>query len=430
MKAIRFGRILDAILLTLLFIIVSTRSYIFFHMFPDAGNFSGQAWREVYLWLGLIGLILFILKKNQMIGSFIICWRKQGLLFAFLLFALLSMIWSVAWMTTLQRSTIFLFASLAGAYLATRYSLVNFLRILFWVGVAILGFSLALAVMYPGIGTHMNYPYYGSWRGIFWHKNHLGNLFPMFSLVFLLTFSHENAAISKLEKITSLPLYIISLLLVYLSKSAAGYIIEAVLLFGFILAMVWLKFAARLKRKHYLGALLGIIAGIAVLLLNLDFVFGLLNRESTLTGRVPMWTYLMEHFFLQKPWLGYGFGTFWSIEEHRLRMQSFVGWRYPVLIGDNGFVDILMNLGVLGLLLFLVIYFLLWIKAIRFAVARRDVAGFLPALFLLYTLFANLSFSLFMEIEVLVWMTLVAVMFIIQGCNQAQAVGDPATKEI
>lgn len=408
----------DIITISLILILANLRSFVVLTKFPNASKLRSQAWIEVMVWAILYIEICIIKWETRIYSRFIRSLLKQKVLIAFVLFSLISTFWSISWTTTIQRSLVFLFASLIGVYLTTRYSLTDFVRILFWGGFIFLCLSFVLIFRYPIIGTDLNHPFNGAWRGIFWHKNHLGNLFPLFSLVFLITLFDKSNSFSKLEKITALPLYLLTLLLVYFSRSASGYIIEIILISSFTLAMLWMKFADRLNTKYYIIIIFLLLVLLITIFSNLDFIFGLFNREVHLTGRVPLWNYLLESHFSKNPWLGHGFGTFWTLKRIRSETQQAVGWPYPIMIGDNGFIDILLNTGLIGSALFLIIYIKLCINSLHYALTQRTLISMFAPLLMIYTFFANLSFSLFMETEVFVWLVMVAVLIAINTENK------------
>src|SRR5258706_15208387 len=305
----RTERLTESIFLFLVFLLVNLRSFVFWTLFPDTSSLTDYAWREIALWFLTLLLMAYLLWKRESFGIYLDVWRRQPLLIGFILLCLVSVAWSDSWTTTLHRSLVFLFASLAAAYIGTRHSLVEFIRILFWACAFFTLSSFLLIIIKPVLGTDLNPPYNGAWRGIFWHKNHLGNLSPFFSLVFLFQIFQWKSSISRIESILAVPFYLLSLLMLLKSSSAAGYIVALVLHFALIVVVLWLKFAGRLRAIHYYGILaLFLFAGI-VIILNLDFVFGLFNRSATLTGRLPMWSYLLNNVFIAHPWLGYGFGS-------------------------------------------------------------------------------------------------------------------------
>jgi O-antigen ligase len=79
-------------------------------------------------------------------------------------------------------------------------------------------------------------------------------------------------------------------------------------------------------------------------MLESDFA-STLNRDETLTGRTEIWAYLTPH-VMQKPLLGHGFGGFWT-EEIRAKTSSHA---------HNGYLDIILNLGFVGIIIFFMLY--------------------------------------------------------------------------
>ena len=151
------------------------------------------------------------------------------------------------------------------------------------------------------------------------------------------------------------------------------------------MAFLWLKFRHLLRPTHYYLALVLAVIVAAGALLNLDFVFGLVNREVSLTGRIPMWGILFREVFPLHPWLGQGFGTIWADLSFRLFMRDSAGWPSPIMIGDNGFIDILLNLGIVGLALFLLYYLRVWVASVRYFLSEPRLESFFPFIFLIYT---------------------------------------------
>ena len=149
------------------------------------------------------------------------------------------------------------------------------------------------------------------------------------------------------------------------------------------------------------------------MLSNLEFVFGLFNRSTTLTGRVGLWNYLLRDVVSQRLWWGHGFGAAWTLDSFREEVRKHVGWASQPLIADNGFLDILLHLGIVGLILLIGILLIVMFRSCRYAIAQKTLAGFIPLLFLLYALLANIPFSLFAETEVFIWLLLVSINFML-----------------
>jgi O-antigen ligase len=125
-----------------------------------------------------------------------------------------------------------------------------------------------------------------------------------------------------------------------------------------------------------------------------------------------MWRFLFQHVISQSPWVGFGYGAIWSISLFRSGMGQAVGWPYPVLLGDNGFIDILLSVGILGSIPFLGAFILAWIRSIKIGFERKQLIDFFPLVIMVFATFANISFSLFLETESFIWLLMVAVLFI------------------
>jgi O-antigen ligase len=136
-------------------------------------------------------------------------------------------------------------------------------------------------------------------------------------------------------------------------------------------------------------------------------VFGLLGRDSTLTGRVEIWTMIREHV---DSLLGSGFYSFWRTPAGQEISEPFLG---TLNTAHNGYLEMLLDGGVIGLAL-LVILLLVW--------ARNAVGAMLGGtLFGRYTLVAwvlallyNYSETSFFRMEPL-WFTSLLTMIAAPG---------------
>jgi O-antigen ligase len=204
--------------------------------------------------------------------------------------------------------------------------------------------------------------------------------------------------------------YILSLIVLFLAESATGYLLFLSLNFLVFCIWLWLKLHQNLRARHYY-LILGVFgAGLAVMLVNLDVVFGLFNRNTTLTGRVGLWDNLLNYMVARHPWWGHGFGAVWTVDSFREEIRQYVGWTSQPLIADNGFLDILLHLGMVGLIVLLGILVMAAVQSFRYAMTRKTLADFFPLLVLCYVLIANLPFSMIAETEVFVWLLIVTVL--------------------
>ncbi len=359
------------------------------------------------LWVGVILILYFNIRKNGNLPAYISVVKELKLLVFFVIAAVFSIFWSINPWISAYKVIVLIGATLAGIYLGQKYTLARHLEILFWFFSIVLLFSTGLAIMQPGIGTLEGHPYFGAWCGVFWNRNHLASLAAFAVAVFLLRLVSMSIRQNRLF-IADLLMFALSLLTIYKAGSATGYILTTLLMILIMAAFVWMKIRHKLKKTHYL-ILLGLLLLCIVLAFSqLDLLFRLMNRSSSLTGRVPMWGYLIQNVIGKSPWIGYGYGAVWSNGFFREGMHQAVDWPYPILIADNGYLDILLAIGLLGFLPFLLFVGNTFGKSIKQAVNSHFISEFFPAIFMLYVVVANISFSLFCEIETFIWMILVA----------------------
>jgi O-antigen ligase len=104
---------------------------------------------------------------------------------------------------------------------------------------------------------------------------------------------------------------------------------------------------------------------------------------------------------------GHGYGAIWSFSDFRLGLQAELGWGYPVLIGDNGLVDILLHLGIIGagIMVFIILFSL--VKAVKSAFTHKSLLSFFPLIAIVYIIVCNISLSLLIELEYLTWALLI-----------------------
>ncbi len=415
----KLQRLLEGTVVGLVLYVANIRGLVFSGIFPLQG-----AWVECILDLILLGTALYLLAKSNLLHRYAHLWLLNWPLVLFMGIAALSLLWTIDIGATLSRALILILASMFAAYLAARHSLQTILETFasFFAVLVILCF--VIVITWPDAGMMNFYPYFGSWRGIFWHRNYLGSTMALGTLIFLICFSlvwrqskleHGEGPISQLRRRWLLIFYgifyLLSLALVVLSHSATGLILAIILHIFFVGILLWLAVYPKLHRAHYgiLGSL-----GVVVLVtayLKLDSVLAIFNRNSTFTGRAGLWQYLLEHVISERPLLGYGFGALWLQNSFRLTLQGALGWRYPVVIGDNGYMDILLHLGLIGLLSFIAVLVLACVRMARLAIGQRTLIAFAPLLVMVFMLLSNVTLSYFLETESFTWIIMAALLF-------------------
>ena len=402
---------LDVLVIFLAFSLVNINSFIRFRQFSEVENFSTNELDYIIFGIITVVLIVFLLLKRQLLPVYFEAWKNNKLLMAFLAYALLSALWTIYLPATLNKLFFLFFSTIVGSYIAVRYGRRGTIDVLTWIGAMCSILSILIVMLFPFMGVMQNEPFVGSWTGMFWHRNHTGNIFAFFNMIFLFRFLLDEKSILR-NKVAFALFYMLSALIVFGSHSATGIIVFLFLHFVVALVVIWLKFNQRIKRWHYYVSAAVLLLGFLVFITHTDFFFGLLGRSSNLTGRIPLWLDLFHNYYLQKPLFGYGFGALWMLKSFRILMQVRHGWPYQVYFADNGFFDILLNTGLVGLLLFMFTYLTYGMRSFRQAVSRKSWLYFFPLVAFLYILIGNLTYSFLLEVDQFVWMLLVIMVFL------------------
>jgi O-antigen ligase len=340
---------------------------------PLEGN---PAWRLVltisYLGVVLILVpwyreILFVLRRN---------WSVVALVFL----ALLSSLWAGMPDLTLRRSIGLFGTTLFGIALAVRFSFQDQLRMLTWLFRIIAVLSLAWVVLLPSYGISTE----GEWMGVFDYKNAMGSVM---GLSLLVEWQLPAASrFSRLLKILAMLLYAVLLL-----KSDS--VTPVVILVGTVIFLEIYKFAAlRLRIPLYAVFLMTVVlvsVGISLVVANGDTAMGAVGRSSNLTGRTEIWSIVVS-FIPERPILGYGYAGFWlgASPESFLVNQIMRG---PIQYSHNGYLEMLLTLGVVGLLLALIFIGTGMKRALYFSKQRQSGTELWPLAFLLYFVLHNLA---------------------------------------
>ena len=410
---------IEASVIFFVFALVNVNSFVRFRQFPEVDNYSDHEGDYILLAALLVVLMILSLWRSRLLSDYFAAWKSNWSLILFLIFSFSSLLWTVYFPATLYKLIFLSFSTFAGSYLAVRYRAHGLIRILTWVGVIFAVLSVVVIEMIPLVGIMQNRPFVGSWVGIFWHRNHTGNIFAFFNMIALLRLLFDNEAASRQRLIFGL-LYILSAAMVFGSRSATGLIVFLFLHFVTGLTFVWLRFHKRLKPWHYYAAGGMLLAAFLIFITNTAFFFGLLGRTPSMTGRIPLWEDLFRTVYLQNPLLGYGYGALWMQKSFRLFMQIRHHWPFQVYFADNGFFDILLNLGVVGLLLFLAVYIPLGVRSFKQAVRSKHWLSFFPFLTFLYIFIGNLTYSFLLEVDQMVWLLLVTMVFLTTSPRSAK----------
>lgn len=259
---------------------------------------------------------------------------------------LLLWVWcSVAWTldpgATIRRATALTAFTVIACWLAIAYEPRALLRRLAWALLAQVALSLALAAVLPAYALM---PDDRLLRGIFLHKNVLGQVLTFAAILLLLGWQFR-----FLPRIATF----LGLGLVLVAAALAGSITACLLIAAMMVLQLLLHLATlgrvRAAASLLLAAAIGSLLVMAALLL-LEPLLGLIGRDLTFTGRTDLWAYVVRMIEL-RPLLGYGYGAFFELPAISAYVLDTLHWAAPN--AHNGYLETALGLGLPGLALVL-----------------------------------------------------------------------------
>ena len=331
----------------------------------------------------LIYLITFILlamrwkKVLGVLGSNKFLWLLMGVV-------CFSYFWSINPSQTLRFAVYAVGTTGFGLYIATRYTLEEQMNLLAWTYGLLLILSVLFVVAIPQYGL-MGGVHAGALRGVFTHKNQFGAFMAPSGVIFFL-----NALRGQRYSWIYWCLLILSCATMVMSQSTTA--------LGTFAVMLLLCIIYRILRWRYeimISAVLAVsFVGVAMLIwiagyVGSDSLLDLVGKDVTLSGRTNIWRYVWDQIEL-RPWLGYGLAAFWNGFDGPSGYVQ-LAMRIGVIYAHNGFLDIWLSLGIVGLGIFVIGYISTVIQSLALLRKTNSPEGFWPLLFLTYILLSNLT---------------------------------------
>ena len=264
-------------------------------------------------------------------------------------------------------------------YVVTRYSFTEQIQLWNWVFWLTIISSLVVGMR----------PINEAWTGIFLYKNHLAKIMTFASLLFITNYL-------KTEKWRWFALfgYALCASLTFLSQSKSSYVFFVVMMCIFPIYR-FIKLHYKIRVIFILVTIIISGGAIALLLGNLElFLVDILQKDLTFNGRTTIWELMFDKFW-QRPLTGYGFAGFWTSEEAFYIFQNSwargsESFRFN---SHNSFMELLLQLGVPGLCLYLLNYFLAVSRSVNLINVTLDVNKKMDYFWLIQTLIAMFLFN-------------------------------------
>lgn len=296
----------------------------------------------------------------------------------------LSLLWSSMPDDTFTASVGIIGTTFFAIYLSSRFTLEEILRLFGWAYVIALCLSLFFIVALPKYGI-MSGVHEGAIRGVWTHKNTMGGAMIISNYLFLIL-----AMKSRMKNFYILSCLAVSILLTIGTQSTNS-LLNSLLSMLFVIALGHI-FKYSLSTITLIAAfLVPAIWGLFVLFSDISaFAFQILGKDPTLTGRTDIWAAVLDK-ISERPWLGYGLNGFW----HGLYGESadvVRALRWDVPNSHNGYLDLVLQIGLVGLAIFTVVYFTAFTKALLLAQDNSGNPEYLfPLTYLFFVLFSNIA---------------------------------------
>lgn len=201
---------------------------------------------------------------------------------------------------------------------------------------------------------------------------------------------------SKKSRLLAMSLFAIGLACILLTKSRTS-------LAGMVMGLIVIQ-GLRARGKQRLMLIAGGLVSLSFVSLFASLLGGQFTSKlgsaaamgrtddvTSLTGRLPLWEELLDT-AAESPIIGHGYLAYWTPENIEYLGDLF-NWEIPH--GHNMYVDVLMDGGVIGLLLFLGMYLAGFTSILRHYSNTRDPAAALVVGYMVFAMINGMGESFF-----------------------------------
>lgn len=351
------------------------------------GEVTGGSPIIAVFFIGIAGFLA--LQMNGRWPQFFAILSREPLLPLLLFLAFISFIWSGDPTTTIRRSIALLVTSYIGVHLAMRFTQFEILRMLATIFGAIVAINLVWIIFLPQFSGPPNSAgatgFDNRLTGVFTQPNPLGRVMALASFTMLAAFR-----LDRRRRAYYLAAGGAAVVVLLLSQSRTALLTAGT---TSILLVVFLIFRAR---RTLFGAVAismttTVVGTIGFIALNLGNLTAVLDRDITLTGRVPLWQVLIP-MVQENALLGRGYDAFWlGWGSPAQEVWNQEQWLPPH--GHNEFLDVALTLGVGGLAIYVALLIRTTIRATRYIRDIPHVFGLWPLTYLAFFVSATVTES-------------------------------------
>lgn len=315
---------------------------------------------------GYLGLLMLVMLPH--IKNIILVIIRSPHLLALLAWAVLSALWSENRNATLSRLVALSMTTFFAMFFATRYRAKEQLRIL----AVVMTLYVVTSLFMVGIGQGTSGL---AFEGVFTQKNVFGRVMTI-GVIVALVYPVTSARTLLYKRIG----FVVCALMVGLSLSATS-LIALVAVLALFLAYRVLRLGTVQVVAMFIGLGVPIIIMTQVLVtVDPETILTALGRDATLTGRTDVWD-KVSYAISYRPWLGYGYGSFWNMWGGTYGTLWSPDDNWTPGSAHNAYLDITVNLGYIGLGIFLTGFIITYIQALYRVRRITTPDGLWPALY-------------------------------------------------
>ncbi|MEM7172264.1 MAG: O-antigen ligase [Pseudomonadota bacterium] len=331
---------------------------------------------------------------------FWLCSRNVALI-ALVGLAVLSVIWSNDPTLSLRRVVALVGTTLFAFYLVMRFRQEEVLKLLlvaFSIGAVT---SYLIAFVAPRYGIHTSGTHIGFWHGVWEHKNIFGRIMTLGVIAFFIQFMA-----SKHHRLALLVGMCLCFGLVVLSGSRTAWVTLALLLFAFWPLRALRQSDTSLALRMLMVLIVFVGGGLFLLATFYQEGLELIGRNDDLSSRTKIWGFAFE-FGMAKPLLGHGYRAFWTVDNAGY-VYRLLNWGGGIGHAHNGYIDIWLDLGFIGLGTFLVALFVAARNALRRLAETTDAFGYWHPLCLIFLVITGITERTFLQQGTIEWVLFVS----------------------
>jgi exopolysaccharide production protein ExoQ len=355
-------------------------------------------------------LAAFVLLQRWCKG-FLSVVRRDKLLFLLVTLTAVSASWSDDPGVTFRRSVALMGTTLFGVYFASRFSPVNQLKLLSRAFAAAAILSVLFIAILPQYGL-ASAQFGHAWQGVYGHKNNLGSAMALGVVVF--TF---RAILDRQKSLRWWGAVALALLLLVMTRSSTGFVGCLFALSVFVLSPA-LRWSLCRTVAFFLGVAV-MTGGVGLWAIShLTYVLSLVGRDPSFTNRTTIWMVSIA-MIARHPWIGYGYNEFWPGTGTDIVARFTHG--FQASHAHNAILNLWLDLGLLGVVIFVLQYLKSLWGAVVAARRTRTVEWLWPVVFLFFLAAYGLDESVILQRNGLSWILFTTVVLQISSFRVAQS---------